>query len=300
MAKKKVGVVIYTYDRADDAKINMEIIRSTWATQKLLKDVPIVHVFNGNKEWWPEKYLENDLVIVENTGHFSGCALQIDAGICHFKDNYPEITHVVVLAADTWILEPAYLTNVIKEMSREDMFLASCGWVMPVQTSAYWRNAAVDYFVIDLKFANSYGFFPLAFDQIEQKYGEIFALQSFTILVESVLVLRFRQALLRYVGEPKPSESLIDSIVREHIYLMKEREPVHLYKPIFERKMYHPEIGLLGHHDPIPKQEILKNYDSTGFGPNAMRFLESTDLSYFNKGITTAFYQKKHKKHILK
>lgn len=33
--KKFLGILIYTYNRVDDAKINMEIIRNIWAKPKL-------------------------------------------------------------------------------------------------------------------------------------------------------------------------------------------------------------------------------------------------------------------------
>jgi hypothetical protein len=295
MAKKQMGVVIYTYDRVDDAKINMEIIRGTWATQKSLKDIPIVHVFNGEPEWWPEKYLEDDLILVENRGHFAGCAHQMDVGIRYFQENYLSVTHLVVLAADTWILKPEYLVNVIKSMEKEEHFMASCGWGLPVQQTKIWNDAAVDFFIIDLKFATSSNMFPLNYSEYIEKYGEVFAVLNKPVLVEALLVLRFRQALLRYIGNPPPSDNLINWTVSQYIHLMKEREPVHNYQPHFERIMHYPALGMLGHHNPVPKQKALRDYDSTAFGKNTLRFLQSKNVSYFNDGVINWSFEKRSK-----
>ena len=85
MKKLKIGVLLYTYNRVNDVRINMEIIRNVWGKIELLKEVVIVHAFNGQREWWLEKYLEDDLVYLSNPGHFEGAAILMSEGI---KDVY--------------------------------------------------------------------------------------------------------------------------------------------------------------------------------------------------------------------
>lgn len=59
---KKIGALIYTQDRVDDARINFEIVRNVWQKTKFFKSVEIVHSYNGKSEWYPKKYLEDVLV----------------------------------------------------------------------------------------------------------------------------------------------------------------------------------------------------------------------------------------------
>ena len=64
---KNVGILIYTHNRIDDAKINMEIVRNVWQKSGLFPGAKVVHTFNGKKEWYPEKYLEDDLIVLKNS-----------------------------------------------------------------------------------------------------------------------------------------------------------------------------------------------------------------------------------------
>ena len=42
MKKLKIGVLLYTYNRVNDVRINMEIIRNVWGKIELLKEVVIL------------------------------------------------------------------------------------------------------------------------------------------------------------------------------------------------------------------------------------------------------------------
>ena len=74
---------------------------------------------------------------------------------------------------------------------------------------------------------------------------------------------------------------------------MTDREPVHDEKHFFGikkgRKMYWPNIGLLTHHDPKPKQKLLKNL-GIRVGKNINRLITTSDLSYYNNGATKTSY----------
>lgn len=77
---KNLGILIYTYNRIDDAKINMEIIKNVWQADDYFENLEIIHAFNGKKEWYEKKYLEDKLVRIRNTWHFQGASDLIDVG----------------------------------------------------------------------------------------------------------------------------------------------------------------------------------------------------------------------------
>jgi hypothetical protein len=59
--------------------------------------------------------------------------------------------------------------------------------------------------------------------------------------------------------------------------------------------MYWENIGLLGHHEPEPKKEILKKL-KLGVGKYSNLLIDSNDLSYFNKGVKKTVFRKGQKK----
>lgn len=278
---------MYTYDRVDDARVNMEIIRNVWSKVPLLKDVVVVHAYNGNQDWWPEAYLENTLCRTDNPGHFSGAELLLNTGIQVFKEKYPDITHVVVLASDTWCVKPEYIQNVIQEMVSKELYLATNAWGSKKDTNMFKIGMALDLFILDMDFVKKSEFFPLNYKSFGDKYGELLMYRGTFAFLERVFALRFKQALMRIA--PIPSENLIEKVALAHLYHMREREPVHyeqkafFKKPIGKRHMYWPKIGLLTHHDPVEKRRALKEY-RLSLGEHGRRFLEARDFKYFNQG----------------
>lgn len=57
------------------------------------------------------------------------------------------------------------------------------------------------------------------------------------------------------------------------------------------RKMYFSEIGLLTHHEPKPKKDLL-NKLNLQIGENADKLRKSVDLSYYNNGVGKLRYFK--------
>jgi hypothetical protein len=271
-AAMKIGALIYTYNRTDDARINMEIIRNLWCKNDMLKDVVMVHSYNGKNDWWPEKYLEDELVRLDNPGHFLGAELLLDEGVKYFADKYPGIEYVVMLASDTWLVKPDYVANMIASMQRESKYLATCAWFTAKRKNIWGRGFALDFNVFNRPWASRYGLFPVRFSEFVQKYSECFLYEDKVVSPEFVFALRFRQAIER--SESVPSEILLKHIAEKRMHRMIEREPVHFGKSFFRkksgRKSYWPHIGLLGHHDPEPKRAILKQID-TYIGEHADR-----------------------------
>lgn len=293
----KIGILLYTYNRTDDARINMEIIRKLWSKNELLKDVVIVHSFNGEKEWWPEKYLEDELLYLANPGHFKGAEILLNEGVRCFAEKYADVDYVITLASDTWLIKPEYIEKIILTMQKEEQYLATCPWGTIEKDSMWKIGMALDFNIFNLSWAIKNKLFPIRYSEFEQKYSEVFMYQDLTVYPERVFALRFKQAIQSSVSIP--SEQMLKEVAEAHIYRMKEREPVHDERSWFGikkgRKMYWKDIGLLTHHDPEPKCEILKKL-GLDLGEYSHRLITSSDLSYYNKGIKKTEYIKGKKK----
>lgn len=294
----RVGVLLYTYDRVDDAKINEEIIRTVWPRAPLLERVPIVHAYNGEEAWWPERYLEDDLRRTENPGHFAGAELLLNTGIEVFGSMYPEVTHVVVLASDTWCVRPEYIERVVRTMQKDGKYLATCAWGNKTDTDMFRIGMALDFFVADMRFVRQSSFFPIRYQDFVERFSELLMYQDALPYLERVVAMRFKQSILK-VSE-LPSENLLKSVARAHIYEMQEREPIHyrqrhlFKKPVGKRTMHWPAIGLITHHDAEEKRRVLRTYKLSG-GAEMQRFLRANDLSYFNGGKRLTVFKKNGK-----
>ena len=297
----KIGVLIYTYNRTDDARINMEIIRRVWTKEPLLKDVIIVHSFNGEQAWWPEKYLEDELLILENPGHFEGAELLINEGERTFVEKYPGVDYVIVLASDTWLVDPSYVKKMILAMQKEEKYLATAVWGSKKLNNIWERGSAMDFNIFDLKWAKRSGFFPIRYKEFKDRYEEIFLYNNRTVYLENIFVIRFLQAIKRSIKIP--SDNILKKIAESHIYRMTDREPVHVNSEEnlffksggWKRSMYVPKMGLITHHDPVAKRKVLKKYD-LDLGEYSKKFLSTEDLGYYNRGLDRTVYTKNGKK----
>jgi hypothetical protein len=293
----KVGVLLYTYNRVDDARINLEIIRNVWSQNQLLKDVVVVHAFNGEKQWWPAIYLEDELLVLENKGHFEGAEHLLNKGVECFTQKYPDINYVITLASDTWCVVPGYFEKIIREMRSSEKVLAACAWGRKDASDIFSVGMSMDLHILDIQWAVQYGLFPIRYKEFLDKYGEIFFYQNEIVYLERVFALRFKQAVAKAVSIP--TDNFLNPIAEGHIRRMTEREPVHsfkrpasrLFRAVHEREVYWPKIGLITHHDPGPKQRIAKEWNLQ-LGPHGTRFLEAEDFAYFNGGLTGTAYGK--------
>lgn len=277
----KIGVVIYTYDRVDDVKINMEIIRSLWSKLPIFSDATIVHAYDGQKSWYSKKYLENFLVRMKNPGHFQGASDLIDAGM-KILIQKKDIDYAVVLAADTWLLNPEYIANAIGRMREKDLYLATCPWGLPNRNDIRDVGVATDFFCLDIKWARKYKLFPLRYKEFYKKYGEYLLYKSGSnLMLEKLMLMRFMQATKRMIC----SDNLYKAVAKEKIYWFSDREPIHSHinkRGLWVRKMRWDKIGLETSHDPLQKKKFLKKFDFIK-GRNTKRLLGSKDLSYFNE-----------------
>jgi hypothetical protein len=285
-----IGVLIYSYDRLDDARINMEIVRHAWSENQLFANVKIVHSFNGNQQWWRQPYLEDDLVYLTNSGHLSGAENLVNEGMGRFFSSYPDTDYIIVLASDTWLVKPEYPAQVIKKMHSGRKYLATSAWGDPGNSDLFRSGMALDFFIIDAQWAKQNNLFPLRYSEFFSKYSELLAYMDMVPIPEGVFGLRFQQAIAR--SRPLVSEDHARDESLKHIHRMVEREPVHALrkrrfwsKPYKERLMYWPSIGLLTHHDPIEKQLVFRSLE-IACGEHGKRFVRADSLDYFNRAPT--------------
>lgn len=285
--KFNIGILIYTHNRVDDAKINMEIIRGLWKGSRLFPDIKIVHSYNGKKTWYPKKTLEDDLVIIKNSWHFQGAADLIDAGIKKFQSKY-KIDYLIFLAADTWLIKPRYLYNILQKMKSESFYLSTCAWGLPERNDIEDVGMAIDFFIIDFKWAKQYKMFPVDYKKFYNKYKDLLLYhRGGNVMLEKLLYAKYLMAINRQ--ENIRNISLVArKTAFKRMYLLKDREPVHSHikDGLWIRKMYWPKMGLLTQHDPRPKKTILKKTITSSRFKNINKLINSNNLEYYNKGVT--------------
>lgn len=283
----EIGVLIYTHERTDDARINMEIIRSLWQESGLFSDIKIVHAFNGQRSWYPAQYQENQLIRLKNPGHFQGAADLIDAGIARLQKSYPKIRYAVVLAADTWCVKPAYIRKIINTMRTTGKVWATCPWGLPPRYHTTGVGMAMDFFVVDLHWSLRYRFFPLKYAEFAKRFGTLIAYLSpwSNVSVEKLARARFADASFRQCNDNVHKKE----IAYQQILLLNERVPVHTgltTKGYWKRRFFWPQIGLITHHESDKKSSLLRKVRGL-HGKSISRLIAAKDLSYYNQGKTS-------------
>ncbi len=285
-----IGFLIYTYNRVDDAKINLEIVRGLWEKSKLFSRITIVHAYNGKKAWYPKKYLEDDLVVIKNTGHYQGAAQLIDAGIARFQKKYPAVDYVIAVSADTWLIKPNYVNKVIAKMHKQELRWATCSWGLPGRNDIADVGSAVDFFIIDLRWAKEYRMFPLNYAEFDKKYSDLFLYNGRKVSLEKLIFARYLRAIYRQYQD----NNMLRQTGLAKIFKFTDREPVHKSVDkdgFWIRKMYWPAMGLLTHHDPSFKKAILKKSKLARKTKNINKLLKSNSLAYYNKGVNRSQYK---------
>src|SRR3989338_1476900 len=93
-AKKfKIASIIITYNRVDEAKAQMDIIRELW--QPIFGTIDIYHEFNGEKDWYPEKYKEDHLRRHKPMSHFLGANHMLNQGFKHVLESGKKYDYII-------------------------------------------------------------------------------------------------------------------------------------------------------------------------------------------------------------
>ncbi len=302
LMKPNIAVALYTFNRIDDVKINLEIINDIWKKSGLFENIYIVHSFNGKKNWYPKKYLEDKLIRLPNRGHFFGAADLIESGINYLNETDHPADYIVTLAADTWLLDPNFIHKIISQMISENKYVAASTWGNPFENDPMRMGISTDFFIVNNNWVKKYNLFPLKYDEFYKKYFEVLMFQKKVVYLERVFSLRLFQSAQKYFGK-KYADHVLKRKKDELLYRIKEREPVHnyykdrIYRPkaplavkikrFFDidfrqyRNMYWPSIQLLTHHNPITKQKHLQNHNYPQM-KYTQKFIEAKNLDYFN------------------
>ncbi|EKE00164.1 MAG: hypothetical protein ACD_22C00082G0007 [uncultured bacterium] len=278
----KLGFVIYTYNRINDAKINMEIIRTIWSKESDLSDIKIVHSYNGKKEWYKGKYLEDILLRSTNPGHFQGAADLIDRGFVEITKKYPDLDYIVILASDCWLTDPKKVLPVLNKMKSGGFKVATSVWGEE-GSKLKDKGMATDFFILDARWAIRYKLLPLNYKEFSDKNRDVLWYMGVVLMVEKLALLRFTEAVYR----EEPSINKLKKNILEKLCLITERDPIYSEQDKYGGwclKHYYPEIGLLTRHNPYEKREDVKKLDFKMDAPTFNHFISSEDLSDYVSG----------------
>lgn len=246
-----IAQVIYTYDKLDDAKINMEITRNLW--EGIIGKVYILHAYNGKRRYGYRKYIENKLLEIKNRGHFTGASDLINNALVHLT-NFTNFKYVIVTAADTWMIKPIKLKAILNQMRSENKVIACSSW-LDIETKWLFRTGfSTDFFIFDLDWNRANKFFPIKYDEYIKQFKDTCLFMG----VYPYLELAFAYYYLKFFADPLISKGngkaftpALNSILR-----LKEREPIFGRNGI--RKMAFPRLGLYTYHEKKHKLKLIK------------------------------------------
>jgi glycosyltransferase involved in cell wall biosynthesis len=140
----KVCVLIRVYNRVEDLKHCVSIIRNTWKSNQYY----IIVVSNGEDGGYGidnETIEKIDLLIKikNNTGHFSGNSQLLLAGLPHVPEGYD---YSIILEADTWLYGDELIGRYIARLKNSDSVWASA------QFFRYVLNLATDFILVKTDF----------------------------------------------------------------------------------------------------------------------------------------------------
>lgn len=145
--KKNVCILIRVYNRIEDLKYCVDIIRDTW----VLNDYYLMIVFNGGEAGFtidPSTVAKADKVISikNNTGHFSGNSQLLLEGLPHIPS---DCKFTVILEADTWLHGDELIDKYIAKLEVQDAVWASA------QFFRYIQNLATDIAIVKTDFVKA-------------------------------------------------------------------------------------------------------------------------------------------------
>lgn len=156
--KLKIASVIITYNRIDEAKAQMDIIRELW--QPMFKTIDIYHEFNGEKHWHPSKYKEDFLHYHKPMSHFIGANHMLNQGIKHVLESGKKYDYLIVTSADVWFYNPDKLKKVILASRKKGAQLTASLWIGLL--------LGTEFFIITPDLARR--IFPLKFTPLTRRY----------------------------------------------------------------------------------------------------------------------------------
>lgn len=184
LAKKiKIASIIITYNRIEEAKAQMDIIREVW--QPLFASIDIYHEYNGKKAWYPRKYKEDFLHRHKQMDHFVGANHLLNQGMKHVLESGNKYDFIIASSADTWFYDPIKLKKIILNCLKKRYQLVTSVWGGIVLST--------EFFIITANLAKK--IFPLKFSQIINKYGILRWTYTKISIFESIFTLKVIKVL---------------------------------------------------------------------------------------------------------
>jgi len=221
--KLKIASIIVTYNRVEEAKAQMDIIRELW--QPVFAGVDIYHEFNGKKSWYPKKYCEDFLSYHKPMSHFLGANHMLNMGIKHVLNSKKNYDFIIATSADVWFYNPGKLKKIILACKRKKFQLATSIWgVMGLST---------EFFIITPDLAKKV--FPLKFSQFIKKHLLLKWSRIKLAVFESIFTFKVMKAL----KNPK------------RIYLIPGR------KTVWPKNRFYSANFYASHHDPQKRRRDI-------------------------------------------
>lgn len=258
-------VVIYTYDKIKEACIQMELIRNL--RSKYFSEIVIVHTYNWNRDDYKEKYLEDELIYMENPWHYEWAANMMDTWVEALL-KYQDLDYFIINASDIWWIKPESLVKIINDMEKSSCVLWTCPWSFPWQDNRRWVWLACDTFILNAKREGKNHIFPLKWKEFHDKYIDFIRyMWKNNVLVEWLFASRYISACSNI---KRKSDSELGLYANNHLYIIKERMPTLL--SVSERNFDVPDLWLYTNHDINIKKQVLINNNIIP-GPYAKDFV---------------------------
>lgn len=144
----RICVLLRVYNRVEDLKYCINIIRDTWKNNNFY----IIVVSNGKKDGYviddnSIKKIDLLIEIENNVGHFNGNSQLLKAGLKHIPNN---CNYTIILEADTWLYGDNIISSYISKLKAQNAVWASA------QFYRYITNVATDFAIIKTSFIQSY------------------------------------------------------------------------------------------------------------------------------------------------
>lgn len=292
--RHQVGVAVTTYDRIDDARCCLEILRSVWQPAPF-PELTVVHAYSGPAGRYTPK-LEDRLVRVgPSRSHYEGAAALLDAGLQALSEQ--SVRYAVAFTGDVWAYRPAWVASVIEEMATSELRLAAASWRIDPAAHGVIRASgpgllptdglATDFLILDLPWAFKHRLLPLDYGLFIDSYADLLNYLQEMPFLERYVAGRFlsavRTELQHQPGSKDPWGSAGPRRARQLLRLMHERRIDPDAKTAPAHEGHWPDIGLITTHNAQLKQQVVQAQPQLT-GPTLERLRHSSsDLSWYDR-----------------
>lgn len=233
----KIAVLIRVYDRIEDLKYNLQIIRNTWKEN----DYYVIVVSNGKEKGFEIKpqflpLIDKLVILDQNAGHSKGNSQLLMEGANYIPD---DCDFTLILEADTWVYTDAIITKYTHLLS--------------ISPTTVWASA--DWY--DKYYALATDFAIIKSDYIKKNQG-IF---DFELFPECHIAnfLRDTDVQFTWITENMPVH--VPSYVRKYPYIPNIKEGRFYVFPKSRTVTHHIEFLKRGIEQKKEYFNIVANYD---------------------------------------